>query len=56
VVGTPEAQRQELQTWPFVPVKVIARYGLTRARLGELRDLLDRIVNTYDEQMGGAQG
>lgn len=50
ITGTPQEQVQQLQGWPFVPIKVIGRYGLTRARAVEFRDLLTRIIEAYDER------
>ena len=53
VLGTPEEQKEQIKGWPFVPVRVAGRYGLTRARLEEFRGLLNRMADEYDRQFGG---
>ncbi|HEV7526833.1 MAG TPA: hypothetical protein VGP92_17835, partial [Acidimicrobiia bacterium] len=36
VVGSAEDQYEQLQRWPFVAIRPVARFALSRARLDEL--------------------
>lgn len=49
VIGTPEDQRNQLERIPFAPVRTIVRVSLTRQRLDELAELLQRARGLADE-------
>ena len=42
VIGAPEDQRKQLEQIPFAPVRTIVRIALTRQRLDELGEVLQR--------------
>ena len=53
-LGPPEAQREQVKSMPYVPVKVVARVGLTPQRLSELIGILQENYNTWlAKQQGG---
>lgn len=52
VLGTPEEQREQASRLTHVPVRVIARVGMTRQRVAELAQLLTDQLRRYDEQKG----
>ncbi|MGD0247844.1 MAG: hypothetical protein ABSB75_02215 [Candidatus Limnocylindrales bacterium] len=52
VLGTADEQRDQLRNTPFVPVRILARYGITLAVSRELRDLLTRQIELYDKVKG----
>jgi hypothetical protein len=47
---TDEEKLQRARELAFVPIKVVARLGLTRARIGELIEALQANVARYDAQ------
>jgi hypothetical protein len=54
LLGTPEQRVEEANRLGYVPVKAIARFGLTRKRLGELIGVLQETAANYDAQSGEA--
>lgn len=53
IVATSEEEaRTQIGAIPFVPVKVLARYGLTRRRMVELIDALQQNLANHDRQFG----
>jgi len=56
-LGPPEARLEQVKSMPYVPVKVVARIGLTPERLTELIKILQ---DNYDrwlakQQQGGGE-
>lgn len=49
LIGGEEANKAKLEALPYVTVKVVAKVGLPVSRARELRDLLTRMLETYDE-------
>src|SRR5215210_6526288 len=48
--GTDEEKREAVRKIPYVPVKVVARVAMSRARTRELRDLLDRQLEQEEQR------
>jgi hypothetical protein len=48
LLGTPEQQRKQAQELSYVSAKVIFRLALSRARLKELIDVLQKQLDLYD--------
>jgi hypothetical protein len=44
LLGSPEEQREQAERLSYVQVRVVARLGMTKNRLVELRQLIDRMV------------
>jgi hypothetical protein len=55
LVGSDEEKLEQLRQISFVPVRVIARFGLTRRRVEELIDILQENLRRYDEKVGGKE-
>jgi hypothetical protein len=55
LVGTPEERLEEATRLGYVPVKAVARFGLTRQRLAELIGVLQQTAANYDAQSGGVE-
>jgi hypothetical protein len=56
-LGPPEAQLEQVKSMPYVPVKVVARIGLTPERLTELIEILQGNYRTWQaKQKRGDQG
>lgn len=49
LLGTPEERLEEARSISFVSIKVLARFGLTRARVEELIGVLEQTLKNYDE-------
>ncbi len=49
LLGTPEQMAEQARAVSFVPVRAVARLGLTRQRVVELGRLLETILRQYDE-------
>jgi hypothetical protein len=52
----PAEVRKQLEAIKGVEVRVLARYSLTRRRLGELVGILQTAVRQHDEQLAAAGG
>lgn len=53
-LGTPEAQLEQVKSMPYVPVRVVARIGLTPERIKELIGILtENYANWEKKQAGG---
>lgn len=52
LLGTPDQQHQQAARLTHVPIRVLARVGMTRARIDELAKLLAEHLRRYDEQKG----
>ena len=53
-LGPPEAQLEQVKSMPYVPVKVVARLGLTPERTKELiKVLTENYANWEKKQAGG---
>ena len=50
LLGTEEQQRQQAKQIAYVPVKVVARLALTKARLKELISVLETNLANYDRK------
>lgn len=44
ITGTPEQQKEQLSRISFVPIRALAKVSLTRQRVQELADLLQRAL------------
>ncbi len=53
VLGTDEQKREQVKGISFVPVRPIARVGLTRQRVEELLHLFEGHLKLYDERQLG---
>jgi len=49
LIGTPEEVRDQAEQVSYVPVRAIARIGVTRAKLAELIAILTINRDSYDE-------
>ena len=49
LLGDPGQQRAQLQSMPFVPVKIVAKLALSEARVRELQAVIAEILGKYDE-------
>jgi flagellar motor switch/type III secretory pathway protein FliN len=56
LLGSEEEQRQQARDISFVPVKVVARLGMTRQRMAELVAVLQDTLRKFDEQSGPGEG
>ncbi len=54
LLGTVEEQKAQAAQLPFVPVRSVARLGLTPARLRELVGILQQTLNRADKQAADA--
>ena len=52
VMGEPDEIREQLQQIPFIPARVLGRYGLTPRRTRELIKALQENLATHDERFG----
>ena len=50
VVGTPEEQAEEIEQISYVPLRPVARLGLTKSRVEELIVYLQASLEQYDRQ------
>lgn len=50
LLGTDEEKLEEARRLSFIPVKVLARFGLTRARVEELIRVLQQTIENYENQ------
>ena len=56
VLGSPEAQAQQVKSMPYVPVKVVSRVGLTPERMNELIEALkENYAKWQAKQQGGEE-
>lgn len=53
LLGTREERLEEARNISFLPVKVLARFGLTRSRVEELIHVLEETLKNYDAVEGG---
>jgi hypothetical protein len=53
LLGSPEQLAQQVRRLGFIPVKTVARFSMTRARLEELIGVLQATVRNFDAQNGG---
>lgn len=54
--GTEEEQREQARQLSHIPVKVVARLGMTRERVEELIIALQTNVEAYDKRVRNADG
>lgn len=50
LLGPPEQRKEQAKRLTYVPIKVVARFGLTRQRLTELIQALQTNLQIYDEK------
>jgi hypothetical protein len=50
LLGTDEEKLKEARSLSFIPVKVLARFGLTRSRVEELIGVLQQTIANYESQ------
>lgn len=50
LLGSPEDRKEQAKRLTYVPVKVVARFGMTRNRLIELIKMLQTNLDTYDKR------
>jgi hypothetical protein len=55
LMGTPEERLEEARTISFIPIKVLARFGLTRARVEDLIRVLQETIENF-EKHGSTKG
>ena len=55
VLGTPEQQREQMRDIPFVRVKPITRFGLTKMGLDQLINVLQETRSNYEQAEQQAQ-
>jgi len=53
VLGTPQERKEQAERLGYIPVKVVARFGLTRRRLEELIRVLQENLQGYDARFKG---
>ena len=56
VLGSDEERQEQVSQITHVPVKVAARFALTRARMAELVQLLQGAIERYDAAHRGGAG
>jgi hypothetical protein len=54
VVGTPEQIREQAREMSRVPIRTLARAGLTRERLVELIGILEATLREHDRVLGSS--
>lgn len=52
LLGTPEEQRDQARQLPFVPVRTLGRFSLTRERVVELVNVLQGVLARSDQASG----
>ena len=52
-LGPPEAQREQVKSMPYVPVKVVSRIGFTPQRMAELIAILQENYQKWQAQQKG---
>ena len=50
LLGSPEERMEQAKKLTYVPIKVVARFGLTRQRLAELIEAFQSNLKIYDEK------
>ena len=50
LLGLPEERKEQAKKLTYVPIRVVARFGLTRQRLAELIEALQSNLRKYDEK------
>jgi flagellar motor switch/type III secretory pathway protein FliN len=55
LIGSEEEKREQAKQLSYVPIKVVARLGMTAARLSELVSLLQNQLRKYDERRGASE-
>jgi hypothetical protein len=53
LLGPPERRVQQVERLGYVPVKTVARFAMTRARLEELIGVLQETARNFDARDGG---
>lgn len=54
-MGSPERRAEQLKAMPYVPVKAVARIGLTAPRMRELIEALQSNYEKWERGGGGQQ-
>lgn len=49
---SPEERQEQINALPFVPIRVLARYGLSRRRMVELIEVLQANLEKHDARFG----
>jgi len=55
VLGTPEEQRAEIKSKPYLPVKTVSRVAMSPERVADLIDALQRNLDKWKASQEGAQ-
>jgi len=55
-LGPPEAQVEQMKSMPYVPVKVVARIGLTPQRMTELIQILQDNYEKWRAKQSSGEG
>ena len=50
LLGSPEERKEQAKKLTYVPIKIVARFGLTRQRLAELIEVLQNNLRKYDKK------
>lgn len=53
--GSEEEMRQQAERLPFVPIRTLARFSLTRQGVEALREVVQANLARYDDQAQGAE-
>jgi hypothetical protein len=53
LLGSPEQRARQVERLGFIPVRTVARFGMTRARLEELIGVLQATARNFDVRDGG---
>jgi hypothetical protein len=53
IIGSPDQQLEQARQIPFVPVRTLGRYSLTRERVVELVNLLQRLLESTTDAARG---
>lgn len=56
LLGTVEEQREQAKQLPYVPIRVVGRFAVSRERVQQLAELLQQQIRRHDEQLTGGEG
>ena len=54
ILGDADSQRQQIESMPYLPVKVVSRIGMTAPRMAQLIQVLQENYNNYQGKQGNA--
>lgn len=56
LLGTAEENAARAKTIPYVPVKVVAKMGMTVQRMREFTEVMQRVLTAHDQQAANEKG